>query len=110
MSFSVNKGNDLRVIVPVADNDGVPVDISGALEITVVIADTLDAETARLTKVLTGGDITIVNTTDFMFDLPAAETAGLPVGNYYVEGKLVNSAGKQYTVLIDSLTVNPVRL
>lgn len=111
MGFSVYQGNDIAVTTTVQDSEGNPVDISGANEIILVITESGDStSTEHLRKTLTGGGLTILNSTDFQFDLSDAETGNLAVGSYYVEAELTNSNGKIYTILQSGLTINSTYL
>lgn len=104
--ITMREGNDLRVIVSVVDQDGVPVDISGASEIQWSVADAVGDATTLLDKTLTGTDITITGTTGFYFDISAADSeTTLGMGAYYHEALLTTGSGKAYTTLSGSLTI-----
>lgn len=108
--ITMKQGNDLRVIVRVLDQNGIPVDISGATQITWAVADTVDATTNTLTKTMTGGDITITGVDGFTFDITQADSAALALQSYYHEALVITAGGEAYTSLTGSLTIQPALL
>ena len=104
--LEIVQGDDRRVIVPVRDQSGQPVDISGAQSIEVAVVTNYGA-TPSITKTLAANTITITGSNDgFFFDLTAVDTGALLAPRTYVlEAQLVTSSGLTYTVLQSTLLI-----
>ena len=103
--LEIVQGDDRRIFVPVRDQDGETVDISGAQSIEAAVARSLGG-TAEVTKTLAGSDIVITGSNDeFYFDLTAADTGGLSPAQYWLEAEIVTSGGLTYTVAQVPLTI-----
>jgi hypothetical protein len=96
------RGDDLRVIVEVRDQDNNPVDISDAVSITWAVANSATSE-ILLQKEL-GDGITINTDTSFFFDISSAESATLD-GRCYQEAEVVTDQNKTYTVMSGAFIV-----
>lgn len=106
--FTMHSGNDRRVLVPVVDQRGDPVDISGAEEITWIISKSAGSSPV-VTKTLTGGGVMITNNSTFKFDIVSDDTSGR-TGHYYHEAQVVNSDGKIYTPIHGSIRILPTSI
>lgn len=115
----VFKGNDLRLVCTVRDDDGQLVDISGSSEIRFTISAAA-GEAAIVEKTLTGGGIAISTNTTFYIDITDDDTNSLTdttywpelehavcqrigrasiVNSYYHECTITTAAGLKYTVM-----------
>lgn len=107
-NFVMHAGNDRRVIVPVVDQANNPIDLSGAQEITWIIAKRPGGNPI-VEKTLTGDDIMITNNTTFKFDINPSDTENKS-GHYYHEAQVLNSAGKVYTPLYGTINILPTSI
>lgn len=93
----------------VKDQDGVPVDISGATEITFIVAAAVDGA-IFITKTLTGSTISIGSDTMFTLSVTDTESGGLTPGNHYWEAQITNSSGEKSTVGAGTFTVQDTKI
>lgn len=105
--LEIVKGDDRRIFVPVRDQTGATVDISGATAIEAAVATGYGA-TPSITKTLAANTIVITGTNDeFYFDLTAADTGSLNAGSHVLEAEIVTSGGLTYTVVQVPLQIKP---
>lgn len=105
-TLCVPRGDDKEIVVCVYDSDGNEFDISGADEITFIVADGEivggnmgPGGNILITKTMTDGDITVSGSLyKFMFFITAAESATLPRTSLYYEAQIVTGSGLKYTV------------
>ena len=107
-SVEIFAGDDRRINIPVKDQSGTAVDISGAQSIEAAVANKPGAS-ALVTKTLAGSTVVITGSNDeFYFDLTAADTGTtLGAGSYTLEAEIVTSAGLTYTVKQIPLRIKP---
>ena len=98
------RGDDLRVVVEVRDQDNQLVDISDASEITWSLSNSPNTA-AIITKTL-GVGISINNPTSFVFDIVPGDTSALN-GSYYQEAEIVTSGGFTYTAMSGRVIIKP---
>lgn len=91
-TLTIGQHRNKTFIIDVVDADGVPVNISGANEITVVIAAAIDGA-IHITKTLTGGGVTIGTDTQYSFKITDADWSSLTLGTLYWECMIENSSG-----------------
>jgi len=92
------KGDDTRIVFTVLDNDGDEFDLTSALEIVFIVADSLNGD-VRIVKKLSAGQISIpTNGYQFALTVTAAETASLPRSKSYYEAQVTTAAGNKKTV------------
>lgn len=109
MNFTARAGDTISVYVTVPDQDGQPVNLTGASAIWQAAPGTPRrfASTPVLTKA-TGSGITITNAAagELRIDLQPGDTAGL-VGDFYHELQTTDSGGASTTPLAGLMTLTP---
>lgn len=97
----VPRGDSLRVVVPVHENDcdGDLMDISGASEIVFAASDEIGG-VVRFTKKLSTGGVSIsTNDYEFSFVITAANSDSLVRHTNYFEIRITSAAGETKTVM-----------
>lgn len=105
-SICAPRGDDVRVVFSVFDQDDDEFDLSGASEIVFIVADgeivggnVYPGGSVLIEKRLTDGEVIIAGTDyQFIVDVPNAETAVLPRTRLYYEVQVTTSAGLKKTV------------
>lgn len=98
----MKQGDDLRVIINVVDDDGLPIDITQSDSIKWSAARSVNSAAVLEKSLLTG--ITINSPTSFIFDIESTESE-LMSGTYYHEVEIINDAGLIYTPLFGQLII-----
>jgi len=108
-NFEIVSGNDKQLNVTVLDENGAPVDITGA---TIVWSVAINEKSkTRVFFYTTPTNITITFATGgkFRIDIQDTDTEPLSIGlittDYYHETRLTSSAGVKSTVMIGTMTV-----
>lgn len=102
-NFELFRGDDLRVFVPVVDEGGDAVDLTGATSIRWWAANSVNSAPV-IQKDL--DDMTLTGSgSTFYFDLSSDETELLSPRTYYHEAEIISSEGKVYTVMHGSMKV-----
>lgn len=102
INLSIAAGDDKSFLFTAYDEDGELLDISGASQITFIIARRSGA--VLLEKVI-GAGVLINNANQFTVEITDFDSADLPVGVLYCEAHLVNATGKKYTIGAGPFTV-----
>jgi hypothetical protein len=106
MKITMVQGDDLRVFVSIDDMDGNPINMAGAQSIQWGLSSRFGAAPI-LTKSRADGDIIVTGAGALYFDITAAESGALAVGQYAQEIQIVTSGGLTYTVGQGSLAIKP---
>lgn len=96
INFCTRQRNDLQVEFTVHDEEGNPVDLTDAQEITWQLSQNVGS-VALIEKTLTGATITVNTPNSFIFDI--ADTEIDFSGSHYHEAQIVTDQGFEYTAV-----------
>lgn len=96
INFCTRQRNDLQIEFFVHDEEGNPVDLTSAQEITWQLSRTVAAP-VLIEKTLTGSTITVNTPNSFIFDI--ADTEIDFFGAHYHEAQIVTDQGFEYTAV-----------
>jgi len=109
IDLCIGQGNDKSFLFTARDQSGALLDVSGAQEITMIVAAKVTSAPI-ITKTLTGGTITLNNAHQFTAAFTDTQTASLSPEVLYCEVGIVSATGMKYTLGAGPFRVQDTRI